>query len=285
MPILTAEKMIVDLPFRSRRFRPNPSIPGRQNIPPQTTESEGRGSLQVSEAVDIQIVDSTVWIRLEPTMAFDKALQCLRRALRYSPEEIFHKVARLDLGDRMPDKIHCRNASRILMEERKLTLVGIRCTQEAMRRFSSREHRLSVEIQTAPESTKGPRVAETLKPDTSRPTIVNKTIRSGKSIRVVGDLIVFGDVNPGARIECTGSVAVFGVIRGSVHAGCSGDASAQIVAVRLKPNQLRIADKIADAEDIRNCPRRFSPVVAHVIDDSIVLDKRATLKTSFGESK
>ncbi len=74
---------------------------------------------------------------------------------------------------------------------------------------------------------------------------VRQTVRSGQRIVSDGHLVIYGDVNAGAEIMARGDVTVFGTLRGLAHAGCYGDESAQIVALSLRPPQLRIAGKIA----------------------------------------
>ena len=71
------------------------------------------------------------------------------------------------------------------------------------------------------------------------------TLRSGDHLQVEGSLLVLGDVNPGARLSAGGDVRVWGRLRGVAHAGCRGDRSARIVALQLRPLQLRIADAVA----------------------------------------
>jgi septum site-determining protein MinC len=56
---------------------------------------------------------------------------------------------------------------------------------------------------------------------------------------------VLGDVNPGARISAGGHVLVWGRLRGTAHAGRHGDEEALIVALQMRPLQLRIADVVA----------------------------------------
>ncbi len=56
-----------------------------------------------------------------------------------------------------------------------------------------------------------------------------------------GSLLVLGDVNPGARVSAGGDVRVWGRLRGVAHAGSGGDQRARIVALQLRPLQLRIA--------------------------------------------
>lgn len=71
------------------------------------------------------------------------------------------------------------------------------------------------------------------------------TLRSGDHLTSQGHLMVLGDVNPGARVTAGGDVLVWGRLRGSAHAGCRGNARARIVALQLRPLQLRIADAVA----------------------------------------
>ncbi len=71
------------------------------------------------------------------------------------------------------------------------------------------------------------------------------TLRAGDHVEVGGSLLVLGDVNPGARVRAAGHVLVWGRLRGIAHAGCEGDANARIVALHLRPLQLRIADAVA----------------------------------------
>jgi septum site-determining protein MinC len=71
------------------------------------------------------------------------------------------------------------------------------------------------------------------------------TLRAGDHLEAEGSLLVLGDVNPGARISAGGHVLVWGRLRGTAHAGCHGDGRARIVALQLRPLQLRIAAAVA----------------------------------------
>jgi len=78
-----------------------------------------------------------------------------------------------------------------------------------------------------------------------RLTIHRGTLRAGDHLQVEGSLLVLGDVNPGARVSAGGDVRVWGRLRGVAHAGCQGDERARIVALQLRPLQLRIAGAVA----------------------------------------
>lgn len=71
------------------------------------------------------------------------------------------------------------------------------------------------------------------------------TLRSGDHLQAEGSVLLLGDVNPGARISAAGNVLVWGRLRGIAHAGVAGDRKARIVALQLRPLQLRIADMVA----------------------------------------
>jgi septum site-determining protein MinC len=71
------------------------------------------------------------------------------------------------------------------------------------------------------------------------------TLRSGDHLQSPGSVLLLGDLNPGARISAGGHVLVWGRLRGVAHAGRGGDSTARIVALRLQPLQLRIAETVA----------------------------------------
>jgi septum site-determining protein MinC len=74
---------------------------------------------------------------------------------------------------------------------------------------------------------------------------VKGPLRSGGRICYEGNVVVLGDVNPGAEVIAGGSIIIWGRLRGVVHAGAQGDESAVICALELLPTQLRIAGEIA----------------------------------------
>lgn len=71
------------------------------------------------------------------------------------------------------------------------------------------------------------------------------TLRAGDQLDVKGSVLLLGDVNPGASVRAGGHVLVWGRLRGTAHAGTTGDVEARIVALQLRPLQLRIADAVA----------------------------------------
>jgi septum site-determining protein MinC len=83
------------------------------------------------------------------------------------------------------------------------------------------------------------------------------TLRGGQTLHHTGNIVVVGDVNPGAELIATGDVLVFGRLAGIAHAGAKGDENARIYALELAATQLRIAALIAADEGVK---RRTAPV-------------------------
>ncbi|MGZ6119876.1 MAG: septum site-determining protein MinC [Vulcanimicrobiaceae bacterium] len=96
------------------------------------------------------------------------------------------------------------------------------------------------------------------------------TLRGGQSLHNVGNIIVVGDVNPGAELVASGDIVVFGALRGVAHAGAQGDAGAKVYALELAATQLRIATFIA-AEDGNRKRSPLRPEAAFVQDDRIAI--------------
>lgn len=105
--------------------------------------------------------------------------------------------------------------------------------------------------------------------------VVTRTLRSGQAVRHDGDVILLGDVNPGAEVVASGHIVVMGALRGMAHAGCTGNRGAFVTAVRLRPTQLRIAGVVGRAPDQEE-PAQPVPEVARLRDGMIVIEAPAT---------
>lgn len=100
---------------------------------------------------------------------------------------------------------------------------------------------------------------------------IRATIRSGSSVEFEGNVIVLGDVNPGAQIIAGGNIVVMGYLRGVAHAGSKGDEKAFVSANRLEPIQLRIANYIAiSPEDTKSTPKGCR--IAYIHEGTIMIE-------------
>lgn len=100
---------------------------------------------------------------------------------------------------------------------------------------------------------------------------IRSTIRSGQRIEEKGNIVIIGDVNPGAEIVAAGNIIVMGSLRGVAHAGRNGKKDAIVAAFNLEPTQLRIADIIARAPDSKEFESSI-PEVATIKDGKLVIE-------------
>lgn len=111
------------------------------------------------------------------------------------------------------------------------------------------------------------------------PTLyIRRTIRSGQSISSDGNIIVIGDINPGAEIIAKGDITVWGILGGIAHAGSDGNNYARIRALKLNPVQIRIGSVFARRPDTVNLPYiqkscEYTPEEAFTYKGSIVIRK------------
>ncbi len=105
------------------------------------------------------------------------------------------------------------------------------------------------------------------RPPLADPLYVETTVRSGVEVRHPGTIVVLGDVNPGSSIIADGDVLVWGALRGVAQAGAAGNPRCLIMALRMEPTQIRIADFVARAPELP--PDQYSPEVAYVTPEGI----------------
>jgi septum site-determining protein MinC len=79
--------------------------------------------------------------------------------------------------------------------------------------------------------------------------IFRQSLRSGQFLEYEGHAVILGDVNPGAEVIADGDIIIFGALRGMAFAGAKGRKESIILANRFTPTQIRIADKLARADE------------------------------------
>ncbi|HHW42381.1 septum site-determining protein MinC [Desulfofundulus thermobenzoicus] len=87
-------------------------------------------------------------------------------------------------------------------------------------------------------------------------------LRSGQTLHYPENVIILGDVHPGARVVAGGSIVVMGSCLGEVHAGAGPQKKATITALHLSPTGLSIAGIMADPAGIPQA--RGVPLMARV---------------------
>ena len=103
-----------------------------------------------------------------------------------------------------------------------------------------------------------------------RTKFIKKTIRGGQTINYSGNIVIIGDVNPGAEIYAAGNVIVLGTLKGHVHAGFGGNEKALIAAFILQPEILQIANIMTRSPEDGLKPKY--PEVAKVKENTIIVE-------------
>lgn len=135
----------------------------------------------------------------------------------------------------------------------------------------ARRHRLNVVKVVSEASTQERKRTTSAQEATDETILYRKTLRSGQNIEFAGNVVIVGDVNPGAQVRAGGDIIVMGTLRGVAHAGAAGNEEASVVALRLRPTQLRIGSFIgrpAEEDDRRS----VTPEVARVKDGTIFIE-------------
>lgn len=100
---------------------------------------------------------------------------------------------------------------------------------------------------------------------------VYKTLRSGQEVEYNGNIVVIGDVNPGALLKANGNIIVMGSLRGVAHAGLNGNMDSIVAAYQLMPTQLRIGNMIVRAPDGDSLSLKV-PEVAKIYNGEVIIE-------------
>jgi septum site-determining protein MinC len=189
-------------------------------------------------------------------------------AARIDQQSSFFTGARitLDVGSRPVRKDELGSA-KALLERRGLTLYAVLTeSNTTLDAASALDLRANLTTPPQQENNHSPNPEE----DGINGVMIRRTVRSGRTVRSQGHVVIFGDVNPGAEIIANGDVIVWGRLRGNVHAGANGDESAFVCALDMIPTQLRIAGYISiSPQDKRHKPK---PEMALIRDNRIIVE-------------
>jgi septum site-determining protein MinC len=230
-----------------------------------------------------------------PNGSFEAVRDRLKEDLALHRDAIGGRGVRIDMGDREIVLFDLRRWCGVIKEEAGVDVTGLYLRPGTVNRFAERELKMKlftvepvIELPEPPTDEEPvpsppepepiaavepvrPEPAPTPKAEDRRRTMTaQKTLRSGMNLRFDGDVLLFGDVNPGAQIIASGNIVVLGAIKGLAHAGAAGDESAYVMAFDLRPTQIRIAQQIAIPTD--RMGDRPTAEIAQVIDGRIVID-------------
>ena len=117
------------------------------------------------------------------------------------------------------------------------------------------------------------RVYSQFAPTQEETQFIRHTLRSGQVKHALeGNMVILGDVNPGAEVVAAGDIIVLGALRGVAHAGALGNTSSIIFALNLLPTQLRIGRFITRPPAGKQ-HRRQQAEIARVLEDAIIVEE------------
>jgi len=226
-------------------------------------------------AVEIKGFGNDVNIILNADAAFSAIEAQLLKKLKNSDKFLAGVEVILDTGERVLNTDECGKLKEIITGKFGLVVSNVRCRSEESRTAVEEigwnfEHRDLTEFEA-----KEKRKALVRKPPDEKENdtvLIKRTFRSGQKELHRANVVIVGDVNPGAEVVATGDVVVMGALRGVAHAGADGDDSAVIIALDLSPIQLRISEYIGRPPDLKLKTRNI-PEIARVEDGSIVIEK------------
>ncbi|MBT3222713.1 MAG: septum site-determining protein MinC [Proteobacteria bacterium] len=231
----------------------------------------------------VQIEDDVPVLTIPADLPFDTLKEWVLEQVPSKLDQIGGRTCRLAIGNRNLEIFDLRRLLHLLKEEFEVDVSGLYATNEAIKAFAERELKLKlweraldaeethpdeeevdedaeeeevepnkadeeqIEQEEAPDR---PQTEQQIPVDPGRRTLnLHHTLRSGKVVRFEGDVVVFGDVNPGAQVVAAGNIVVLGALKGMVHAGASGNENSFIISLNMFPTQIRIGRKIAILPD------------------------------------
>ncbi|HHW87350.1 MAG TPA: septum site-determining protein MinC [Chloroflexi bacterium] len=276
-------------PFLVQPAPAPPSAPGESSPPAAPSVGEVASSSAASESNDalapanqlVNIKGRSDGITVEVGRgSWSDILGALTKRLEQSAGFFRNGSVALDVGARPVVEDELRQFA-VVLTQFEMKLGVVRTSSE--RTFQAA---LATGLTATLESPEGAPVAAATtaaaNTDTASYFVYRGYLRSGHRLRRTENILVIGDINPGAEVISEGDILVWGRLRGVVHAGVGGNRRAIVAALDLEPTQMRIADVMTIGPDPKpGQPGRFfwkrsqhkRPEIARLVQNEIVLEE------------
>jgi len=239
--------------------------------PMQQSGLEREEKQSVSAYIAIKGTRSGLLLTLEPETPFGDLLKALAERLSEAPA--FFRGASLTVDT---SRRTLRVTERLQLEK-LLAHYQMSVTPLEKQAEQQRETKRTIPLyldETPPNTPMEEQISEPVMqrdPRESDDTLfIRRTVRSGQAIHHPSNVVVLGDVNPGAEIAAGGDIILWGVLRGMVHAGYPDNEQSVVCSLYLSPVQLRIAHLLSrPPEGFEAQPR---PEVAMIRQGQIVVE-------------
>jgi len=233
------------------------SIKGTRNGLRLTLEPETPFSELLNALAD-RLAESPSFFR-GASLAVDTSHRALRTSERMQLEDLLAlyqmSVTSTDSSGSDPDLTHDQRSNVVAA-----TGMGPKKTITLPHPDSSQRGGITQDVVQAPRDTR----------ESENTLFLRRTVRSGQAIHHTSNVVILGDVNPGAEIVAGGDIIVWGVLRGMVHAGYPDNEHALVCSLQLSPVQLRIAHLLSRPPEGFEAQTR--PEVAAIRDGQIVVE-------------
>jgi septum site-determining protein MinC len=223
----------------------------------------------VSGYIAIKGTRSGLRLTLEPETPFKELLSALAERLAESPSFFRGASITVDTSQRM---LH--TSERMQLEDLftlyQMSIIPLDTASEKRKEVKVVTQPLSASVS---EETMTQQATDYVQrdPRASEDTLfLRRTVRSGQAIHHHSNVVVLGDVNPGAEIIAGGDIIVWGVLRGMVHAGYPDNQSALVCSLQLSPVQLRIAHLLSRPPE--GFEAQQLPEVASIRKEQIIVE-------------
>lgn len=106
------------------------------------------------------------------------------------------------------------------------------------------------------------------------------TLRSGQVVESESSVVIIGDVNPGGKVVSGGNIIILGALKGIACAGITGNRQAFVVALEMRPMQIRIDNIVAKCGDAPSAKRKLkkkkvadeTPKIAVLREENIFIE-------------
>ncbi|MCH4886656.1 septum site-determining protein MinC [Acidaminobacter sp. JC074] len=209
--------------------------------------------VSLNKIVEFKGTSDGIVLQIRPFHCFEEVAECIHKKFEKSAQ-FFTGATIVGVEGEIGVEKNRFELYKLLTEDYKLNVISLDRV---------------VKIEKEPEAVKEPEIKkeeiaiEALNYNEYDTKIVRKNLRSGMGVSYDGNIVVIGDVNPGAEIQAGGNVIVMGKLRGMVHAGKFGNKETYIIASKLIPTQIRIANIIARAPEDDHIDE-LKPEIAHI---------------------
>ena len=204
---------------------------------------------------------------IDPEASMEQIEQAIVERMASLGDSLSGLTMNLDLGSRSLNDNELVRLKRLLNEDYGLAVKQIiGDSQDEPRRAET------TQIAGVPALHSEERVYNQIAQLNEETRFIRHTLRSGQIERALeGNMVILGDVNPGAEVVAAGDIIVLGALRGVAHAGALGNTSSVIFALKLLPTQLRIGRFITRAPAEQQRHQRAE--IARVLEDAIVVEE------------